>query len=49
MSIEGGGSNDDSASWEINPWREGRGGRQDSDHALAKSSLQHITLIKCQT
>ena len=49
VSIEGGGSNDDPASRQINPWRQRGGSSQDSDHALTKGPFQHISLIKRQT
>ena len=49
VSIEGGGSNDDPASRQINPWRQCGGSSQDSDHALTKGSFQHISLVKRQT
>lgn len=49
VSIEGGGSNDDPASRQINPWRQCGGSCQDSDHALAKGSFQHISLVERQT
>ena len=48
VSVESRGSNDDPARWEINSWGEGRGGGQDPDHALSKSSLQHVAFIECQ-
>lgn len=48
-SIECRRSNNDPPGWKVNPWRQSGGGRKDSDQALAKSSFQHVTLVKGQT